>query len=194
MHRVKLVGGAAVGFSLAYFASDLWEALSGGFTTGQLWLTFVAEAALPVFVLGLASVQHLGRLGRLSALAYAYAYLFFTGTVVYALLDGTPDFAGLDRALSPWMTLHGAVMLFAGLGFGLATARAGVLPRWTGFTLMAGVVLVSCSQGLPEAVQLLAAGLRDLGFAGMGVALLRRRDVVPVGRNAAPGPHSLVAT
>ncbi len=191
MRARGLIGWAAVLFSVTYFASDLMEALSGGFTTGQLWPTLVAEAALPVFVLGLAAVQHLGRLGRLCALAYAYAYVFFTGTVVYALLVGTPNFEALDRALSPWMTLHGAVMLFAGLGFGLATARAGVLPRWTGLTLMAGVVLVSFSQGLPELVQLVGAGLRDLGFAGMGVALLRRRDAIPIGSEPAHDQHGL---
>lgn len=189
MSARALAGGAAVVFSVAYFASDLLEALSGGFTTGQLWLTLVAEAALPAFVLGLASAQRLGRLGRLSA--YAYAYVFFTGTVIYALVERTPDFDALDRALSPWMTLHGAVMLLAGLGFGLATARGGVLPRWTGLTLMTGVVLVSFSQGLPGVVQLVGAGVRDLGFAGMGAALLRRSDAVPVEQETAHDHHGV---
>ena len=111
-------------------------------------------------------------MGKLSAFAYAYAYVFFTGTVVYALVDGTSDYAVLSRDLQPWMTIHGAVMVFAGLGFGLAVIRAGVLPRWTGVALMAGVVLVALSQSLPEGAQVLAAAIRDLGFAGMGAALL----------------------
>jgi hypothetical protein len=37
---------------------------------------------------------------------------------------------------------------------------------------MAGVVLVSASQTLPETLQVLAAAVRDLGFAGMGAALI----------------------
>ena len=37
---------------------------------------------------------------------------------------------------------------------------------------MAGVVLVAATQSAPEGVQLVAAGVRDLGFAGMGAALL----------------------
>jgi hypothetical protein len=37
---------------------------------------------------------------------------------------------------------------------------------------MAGVVLVSLSQTLPEGPQVLAAAIRGLGFAGMGAALL----------------------
>ncbi len=65
-------------------------------------------------------------------------------------------------------------MLFAGIGFGVAVARAGALPAWTGWTLAIGVVLVVVSQGSPEGVQLIAAGVRDLGIGAMGIALLRR--------------------
>ena len=75
------------------------------------------------------------------------------------------------------MTIHGAVMALAGLGFGVAVIRAKVLPRWTGIALMAGVVLVSLSQTLPEGPQVLAAAIRDLGFAGMGAALLGAQAV-----------------
>ena len=132
--------------------SDLIEALQGGFSTGQLWLTLIAEAAIPVFVIGLYLVQRprIGRLGKLSAFAYAYAYVFFTGTVVYALVDGTSDYTALSQDLQPWMTIHGAIMVLAGLGFGFAVIRARVLPAWTGVALMAGVVLVSLSQTMPE--------------------------------------------
>jgi hypothetical protein len=59
------------------------------------------------------------------------------------------------------------------LGFGVAVIRAKVLPRWTGSALMIGVVLVVLTQTLPEGAQVLAAAFRDLGFAGMGAALLR---------------------
>lgn len=170
----RLVGLAALAFSALYLLSDVIEAIQGGFSAGQLWMTLVAEAAIPVFVVGLYVVQRprIGRLGRLSAFAYAYSYVFFTGTVVYALIHGTSDYDTLSHDLQPWMTIHGAIMLLAGLCFGFAVTRARVLPRWTGVALMAGVVLVSLSQNLPESAQLLATGVRDLGFAGMGVALL----------------------
>jgi hypothetical protein len=49
--------------------------------------------------------------------------------------------------------------------FGYAVFRAGVLPRWSGVALVG-------TQGLPEAAQLFAAGVRDLGIAGMGAGLL----------------------
>jgi hypothetical protein len=42
---------------------------------------------------------------------------------------------------------------------------------------MAGVVLVAISQGMPEGAQVVTAGIRDLGFAGMGAALLRTHRV-----------------
>jgi len=85
------------------------------------------------------------------------------------------------------VTIHGALLLVAGLSFGYAVVRARVLPRWTGIALMAGVVLVSFSQDMSEGAQLVAAGIRDLGFAGMGAALLRAGRV-PGRRDAAPAP------
>ena len=172
---VGLVGLAALVFSALYVLSDVLEAIQGGFSTGQLWLTLFAEAAIPGFVIGLYATQrpHIGRLGRVSAVAYAYSYVFFTGTVVYALIDHTSDYGTLSRDLGLSMTIHGAIMVLAGLGFGFAVIRAGVLPRWTAIAMMTGVVLVALSQNLPEAAQTLAAAVRALGFAGMGAALLR---------------------
>ena len=169
------VGLADVLFSALYLLSDVLEAIEGGFSDGQLLLTLVAEAAIPVFVIALYLVQRpeIGRLGRRSAIGYAYSYIFFTGTVVYALIDHTKDYATLSDRLNPWMTLHGAIMVLAGLGFGYAVLRAAVLPRWTGIALGAGVVLVALSQNMPGGVQLVAAAIRDLGFFGMGASLLR---------------------
>lgn len=95
------VGFAALAFSALYFASDVIESIQGRFSDGQLWLTLVAEAAIPCFVFGLYFVQRpqIGRLGQIGAIAYAYAYVFFTGTVVYALVAGTSDYSALSRDL-----------------------------------------------------------------------------------------------
>ena len=172
-----MIGLVALVFSVLYFVSDVIEAIQGGFSDGQLWLTLVAESAIPIFVIGLYLVQRpqMGQLGEVSAFAYAYSFVFFTGTVVYALVNGTSDFDALSDDRGAALTIHGAIMLLAGLGFGYAVIRAGVLPAWTGVTLMVGVVLVVLCQGLPQGPQLVAAGIRDLGFAGMGAALLRAR-------------------
>jgi len=70
------------------------------------------------------------------------------------------------------MTVHGLIMLAGGLAFGLAVVRAGVLPRWTGVCLMAGVVLVVAASGLPDVARTTAAVIPDTAFIGMGLALL----------------------
>jgi hypothetical protein len=99
----RLVGLAAFAFSALYLLSDVIEAIQGGFSRGQLWLTFVAEVTIPVFVIGLYLAQrsHIGRLGQVGAFAYAYSYVYFTGTVVYALAAEIRDvgFAGMGGAL-----------------------------------------------------------------------------------------------
>jgi hypothetical protein len=179
----ELVGLLALAASALYFLSDVIEARQGGFSDRQLWLTLVAEAAVPILMVGLAVVQRprLGRLGELAALAYAYAFVVFAGSVVYALVNDTKDYDALTHELGAVMTVHGAVMVVGGLGFGYAVTRARLLPVWTGVALMVGVVLVALAQGLPEGAQLVAAGVRDLSFAGMGVALLR---APPVDRTA----------
>lgn len=171
----RLLAASAVAFSVLYLLSDLIELGQGGFSSLQLWLTYVAEAAIPLLVIGLYAAQrpNIGRIGLLGALGYACAYIFFTSTVVYALVDNVGDWSQLTDRFGAWITIHGAVMVFAGIAFGVAVIRAGVLPRWTGICLVAGVLLVAISSGLPDVVQTAAAGVRDLAFAGMGVALLR---------------------
>jgi hypothetical protein len=172
--KAKALGLSALAFSVLYLLSDVVEAVQGGFSEAQLWMTLVAEAAIPVVVIGLYVVQRpqMRWLGRASALVYAYAFVFFTGTVAYALVEGVSDYATLSSDLAPWMTIHGALMVLAGSCFAYAVVIARVLPRWTGFVLMAGVILVAASQGASEPLQVLAAGIRDLGFAGMGLALM----------------------
>jgi hypothetical protein len=182
-HLRMLIGLAAVVFSALYLISDLMELAQGGFSTAQLVLTYAAEAAIPLFVVGLYAVQRprIGRLGLIGAVAYAYSFIFFTSTVVFALVNGTKDWDALNAQLGWWVTIHGVVMVIAGLAFGLAVIRAGVFPRWPGAALMAGVVLVAASSALPAVAQVASAGVRDLAFAGMGTSLLlaSRRQRVP---------------
>ncbi len=64
-----------VATSTGYLLSDLVEAARGGFSTGQLFLTLACEALIPFLVLGIYAAQRpaIGRLGRISAVAYAAA-------------------------------------------------------------------------------------------------------------------------
>lgn len=168
------------------------EVVHGGFSTPQLVLTYVAEAAIPLFVLGLYAVQRpqIGALGFLGAISYAYSCVFFTGTVLLALVNRSPDWDGLVAELGPWVTVHGLLMGLAGSAFGVAVVRAGVLPPWTGMTLVVGVVLVAISSSLPGVAQTVCAGVRDAGFAGMGVALLRRPTLSNLDSRRQPGQHT----
>ncbi|MGH2555574.1 MAG: hypothetical protein ACRDHO_07645 [Actinomycetota bacterium] len=181
-----VVGLTAVVFLALYLVSDLVELAQGGFSTVQLALTLPAEVAIPFFVFGLYAVQRprVGTLGLVGAIVYAYAFVFFTGTVVFALVNPTSSWDALVDQVGPWMTIHGILMVLAGLAFGLAVVRAGVLPRWSGVALMAGVVLIAVSSGLPDIAQTASAGVRDLAFAAMGGSLL------VTGRRARRRSHS----
>jgi hypothetical protein len=192
-HSIDLaltVGLAAIAFSAIYFISDLIEIIQGNFSTLRLSLTYVGEAAIPIFVIGLYAVQRprIGRLGLFGAVAFAYSYVFFTGTVIYALAAGTQNWNALGKVLGAWMTAHGLIMLVGGLTFGLAVVRAGVLPRWTGACLMAGVVLIVAMSGQSNVARAAAEAVTATAFIGMGVGLL-------IGRSKSLGQEDLaVAT
>ena len=170
-----LVGLSAIVFSALYIVSDLIELADGGFSPVQLVLTYAAEATLPLFVIGLYAVQRprIGVLGLAGALGYAYAYTAFTATVVYSLVEQTPDWVALTSRMGTWFTVHGVIMVAAGIAFGLAVVRAGVFPRWTGYTLIAGVCLVAATIDSSDPVRVLAATVRASAFIGMGMAALR---------------------
>jgi hypothetical protein len=172
----RLTGLAAVLFSAVYLVSDLIELVQGGFSPVQLALTYAGEAAIPLFVLGLYAVQRpaIGRLGLAGAVGYAYAFVSFTGTVLVAMVEGTADWNGLVARLGPWLDGHAVLMVVAGIAFGVAVVRAGVLPRWTGWALVAGMVLMAVTAAMPDVARTAAAGVRDLAFAAMGAAVLAR--------------------
>lgn len=175
IHLRMLVGSVAIAFSAVYLLSDILELVQGDFSALRLSLTYAGEAALPIFVLGLYAMQRprIGRLGLFGAVAYAYSYVFFTGTVAWAIVDGVSTYGDVTTAFGVWMTVHGVIMLIGGLAFGLAVVRAGVLPRWTGVALMVGVVLVAAASGLPTVARTLAEAVPAAAFIGMGTALIR---------------------
>ena len=129
-----------------------------GFSRPQLILTYVA--AIPVFVLGLYAVQRprIGTLGLLGAIGYSCAYVFFTGTVLLALVNRSSDWDALvGDDLESWVTIHGLLMVVSGSTFGVAVVRAQVMPQWTGMTLVTGVILVAFASVLPSVAQTICA-------------------------------------
>jgi hypothetical protein len=92
---------------------------------------------------------------------------------------------GLNSLQQPrggWPSLVGALMYSVafvgfsagGLLFGASVLRARVFPRWTGFALIAGLLVTAilAGLGLPEGVQTVGTAVRSIAFAGMGAALL----------------------
>lgn len=173
----ELAGAAAIIFSFVYLISDVVEVVQGNFSTVRLILTYVGESTIPLFVIGIYATQRpqIGWLGLFGAATYAYSYVFFASTVIYALVAGIPDYPALTAIFGPWMTVHGALMLIGGVAFGVAVVRARVLPRWTGVCLMGGVVLVALASGLPTFARAIAEAGPAVAFIGMGVSLLRER-------------------
>lgn len=98
-------------------------------------VTYVAEAAIPFFVLGLHSVQQPrgGWPSLVGALMYGVAFVGFSATVLYPLVTGTRD---ADAVFDDFGVVYGvnAALAFAGgVLFGASVFRARVFPTtWTG--------------------------------------------------------------
>jgi hypothetical protein len=168
------IGLAAIGFSVVYLASDVLEVAQGHFSIARPALTYAGEAAIPLFVLGLYALQRprIGRLGLFGAAAYAYSYVFFTSTVIYALAANTRDYQSVTKAFGAWMVIHGLIMLIGGVAFGIAVVRARVFPRWTGVCLAVGVILVAAASGQSTVARTVAEAVPAAAFIGMGFSLL----------------------
>lgn len=68
-------------------------------------------------------------------------------------------------------TLTGFVYILGGLLFGIATFRAGILPRWAGALLAIGTVLAPIASQLPNASQPKVAVPVGVALAWLGYAL-----------------------
>lgn len=173
----RLVGWGAILAPALHTLTDAWEWAQGGFSDVQLWLNYAAFLPLPAILIGLYACQRprISRLGLAGALLYGFAFVYFAYTTLYALATDTPTYDQLWDALGPTYTAHGALMVAGGAAFGVAAARAKVLPAWAWvpFLLGLGVNFVLALLPLPELLQTLGTTLRNAGLVGMGVALLR---------------------
>lgn len=140
-------------------------------------------------MVGLYAVQRpaISGFGLLGALLFGAAYIYFAHTALYALLDHTPDYETLWRKLGIVYTVHGAVMVLGGVLFGVAVVRAKVLPGWTGWVFLVGVVLnlLFAVIPVPDILQTLGSTARNIGLMGMGGALLQRSRGIPASAHGA---------
>ena len=96
--------------------------------------------------------------------------------------------------------LTSGLYLVGGVLFGVATLRAGVLPRWAGAALAVGTVApLALTLLLPHAFIRLAAVPVGIALALLGAALWSGRretvsDAVPGRMAPRPAPRAVVAT
>jgi hypothetical protein len=171
------VGVAAVVVPLLYVASDALEVAQGGHTTASLVLTYLGEAPVVFYVLGLYQVQRprIGLLGLVGAVLFGYAFVFWAGFTLHGLLTHATDLPALAADLGGWYWLHAVLQTTGGTLFAIAAWRARVLPRWSAALLLAamiGHVLLSVS-GLPESYRWVTTTAQNLAFVAMGAAVVR---------------------
>ncbi|GGR28185.1 hypothetical protein [Deinococcus ruber] len=90
------------------------------------------------------------------------------------LVNGHPTGIDLGALPAVW-ALTGIVYVLGGLLFGIATFRAGILPRWASGLLAAASVLTPLAALLPHAIQRFAAVPVGVALAAMGYALWSER-------------------
>ena len=130
----------------------------------------VALAAMLVGLGGLHARQASGRGGRLGAVG------LFAALAGAALLSGGSALAGLGGGALDWLLGLGLLGLLLGFVLsGVATFRAGLLPRWCGLLLIVCLPLAGVlASALGEAGAGTALGL---SWLALGHALSTRRDL-----------------
>lgn len=92
-------------------------------------------------------------------------------------------------ALPALFALAGILYMLGGLLFGIATFRAGILPRWAGGLLAVTAALTPLAALLPHAIQRLAGMPMGLALAWLGYALWsERREKASQPLSGTPSP------
>lgn len=175
--RVRsLIAWSAVLFPILHSLTDVMEWWQGGFSPLQLWLNYVAFLPLTILLIGLYAVQlpRISLIGLSGAILYGFAFVYFAFSTLYALSVGAATYEQLWSQIGWVYTLHGGLMVAGGLLFGLASVRARVLPRWATGVFLLGILLnlVVALLPLPDLLQTIGSGIRNVGLAGMGWAVI----------------------
>jgi hypothetical protein len=97
------------------------------------------------------------------------------------MFTGSPSQVDLSVLPIVW-TASSFMYIIGPLLFGIATFRAGVLPRWAGVLLAVGAVLVPVGAILPPALESLILVPVGLAMSWLGYALFsERRGHLPEG-------------
>ena len=169
-------------------------------TTDQWVIIQSLKTAMCLFgLLGLAGLyaRQVKEAGWLGLAGYLLFSLFFAHTIAFAfteafilpqlateapkfvegflgIFNGHPGEMNLG-ALPTLYALAGFGYVLGGLLFGIATFRAGILPRWAGGLLAVTAALTPLAALLPHDIQRLAAMPMGLALAWLGYALWSER-------------------
>src|ERR671917_159697 len=133
---------------------------------------------------------------------YVFAEAFILPVLATAAPQFVDSFLGIARGNPGEMNIGalptiyslgiGIPYMLGGLLFGIATLRAGILPRWPAGLLAVAAVLTPAAALLPHAIQRLAAIPVGLALAWLGYALWserRARASDPAPGGASPQPR-----
>ena len=142
-----------------YLLLSLWLLLILGFTFVEVFILPALATAAPDFVAGW-----------------------------MAMLNGTESSADLGSLSTVWL-IAGPSYILGGLLFGIATFRAGILPRWAGVLLAVGTVMGPLAAFLPLELQPKVAVPVGLALIWLGYALWSEQRAK---RAAAPAGTSVL--
>jgi hypothetical protein len=180
MNLRVLVGLSAVIAPLLHSLSDLIEFSQGGFSTGQLWLNYIAFLPMSWLLLGIYAVQkdpEPGLPALAGALLYGSAFTYFSHTTLLALEQHVATYEALWSGLGITYTIHGALMVCGGLMFAISALSARWLPKAPLLLFISGLTfnLVLALLPVPDLFQIAGSAMRNIGLMAMGYSILARQ-------------------
>lgn len=199
---MRLAGLSALLAGLCYVLVGLFHppnAFASVTTTTWVIVHILACAMCFFALLGLTGIyaRQAEKSGWLGLVGFVMLSLWFAIVLGYSFIEVfiLPSFAtALPAFVNSWMgmlnstasemnlgvlptlwTLAGPLYLLGGLLFGIATFRAGLLPRWAGVLLAAGTILAPVAAFLPLDLQPKIAVPVGLALVWLGYALWSER-------------------
>ncbi len=195
---LRLAGLSALVAGICYILVGVFHpanAASSVSTTRWAVVHYVACAMCFFALLGLAGLyaRQAKKVGRVGLVGYVFLSLWFVLIMGFSFVEAfiLPRLATTDPGfVVAWMgmlvgptskvylgalpvvwTLTAPIYIIGGVLFGVATFRAGILPRWAGALLAIGTVLAPVAAALPNASQPKIAIPVGLALAWLGYAL-----------------------
>ena len=195
---LRLAGLSALVAGICYILVGLFHpanAASSVSTTRWAVVHYIACAMCFFALLGLAGLyaRQAKKVGWVGLVGYVFLSLWFVLIMGFSFVEAfiLPRLATSDpKLVEAWMgmlvgpaskvylgalpvvwTLTAPIYIIGGVLFGVATFRAGILPRWAGALLALGTALAPLAAALPNASQPKIAIPVGLALAWLGYAL-----------------------